>query len=306
MQDDILYDITNNSIIDFDCVDEEDLDDYDDESDYSMGDEHSEADEYAASLNLPSTDFAVDLVGTNNALLSWVENKLNSYDAQSIAEYERITFEIEKTDHKFKFGLESIYRYYGIQDVSVTVANVEFCKRLFHQFCSVVFDLAYSLATMRDEKNLVAVDVVEALKSLGRTVYYNIEREVKDNTEDEEVTNEDTMNEDAMNDDAMTDVMTDVEDTVNNSFLDKNVVRVLVENVVQGQVTLAEDVYSIIHESYEDFLCTLLENALKLQREYKQGEEVSVEDFKLVLQMWKTSPCNTSNLLIQRLDVGCI
>jgi len=289
MEQDLLYDISNTNINEFDYVDEDedddDFDSYDDEDD-SYGEEDIEASEYAYALNLPSTDFAVDLVGKNRKLCSWVENKLNGFDSNSIAEYERITFEIEKSNHLLKLGLESIYRYYGQPSVAVTPANIEFCKRLFNQFCNIVLELSSSMATCRDDSNniVVANDVLEVLKSLGRPVYFNKE-DTENNMED--------------------DMITDVDDQVFNSFIDKEMINVLID-IVRGPSSISADVYSIIHNSYEDFLCTLIDNALKLQREYRQGEEISVDDLKLVLQMWKSSPCNTGSFLIQRMDIQCI
>jgi len=60
-------------------------------------------------LNLRTTDHAIAKVGTNDLLLSWIENQVSSMDNQSISDYERITLEIEKVQRKLKSGIEVFF-----------------------------------------------------------------------------------------------------------------------------------------------------------------------------------------------------
>jgi hypothetical protein len=278
--DGFFYGISNDNIHDLDeiAVDEHDIMSLSGEDSLTELSEDEEAEEYAKFLNLPSTDYALAKVGTNELLFSWVEKQFSGVDDKTIAEYERISLEIEKVERRLKSGIELVLQYFLQTETGLWVSSetVDFCRRLFMRYVGVVFDTAKMIASIRDENTttLFQEDFVNALKHLGRTVYY----EKSENNEEED------------------------EDVGNDTFFDPAVMRILT-NLVFGELVVNDETNMLLQKSFEDFFSILVSNACKIQREYKEQEPLSVQDLEVVFSLWQNSPYESSNSLIQKISL---
>jgi len=152
--------------------------------------------------------------------------------------------------------------------VIVSDSSVDFCKELLERFAMISIDTAYQISCLRENKVVSSLDIMEAMKILGRNVYYDSEKE---------------------------------EDDVTETIFDFNVIKKLVD-FVKKEVELENDGYLIIQHSFEDFLYSIMCNAMTLQRTYRDSEPVSVSDMVMVLHLWSQSPCNNGNgYLIQKI-----
>jgi len=204
----------------------------------------------------------------NDNLLSWVESKIQEADPNLLSDYERITMEIMKIQNKLMKGIEAVYRNVVKTDgpVCVSESTVEFCKMLFNRFTAVVMEIAESLAFLREERKVTGNDTVEALKYLGRNVYYNPDAKDEEDDKDEKF------------------------------FFDNETMCLLIDN--KRNVEIEKDVYLLIQKSFEDFFCILVDSCVNFQVQYNKETSLNIEDMKFVLSMWK----NTSNsALIQKL-----
>jgi len=170
------YEIKNENIEIFDEIqgDEDDIMCLSDDSiEYSFS-EDEEAEEYASFLNFPSTEYAISRVGLNDCLNSWLEKNIVDKDDKTIAEYERITVEIDKVQRNLRSGLELLFRCFIQGDYRVTISDrlVDFCKRLYLQYVYVTVDAALMIKSLRGTEHLSQDDVLDALRHLGRSVYY--------------------------------------------------------------------------------------------------------------------------------------
>jgi len=262
VMDDGLYDSFENS----------DFDDIEDESDVDSGDfdELDEAIEYAGDLNIPSLEKALDRVGSNGVLYSWVENKMKELGEEEMKEYEKITGEIDMLQGYLREGLKRMLSLLTNNVVYVSDSTVAFCKELFERFAIVAIETAFHVSSLRENKIVTCSDMVEAMKMLGRNVYYDNEKE-----EDDEI----------------------------QTIFDFNAIKSLVD-LVRKDVEVENDVYHILQHSFEDFLHTIISNSFLLKRTYNEHDSVSVEDMMMVLHMWSQSPCNNgSGYLIQKLFI---
>jgi len=221
-------------------------------------------------LNLRTTDHAIAKVGTNDLLLSWIENQVSSMDNQSISDYERITLEIEKVQRRLKAGIEVFFLSYLQTNASIYVSDdtIEFCRRLFSQYVEIVLETALMISHIREEGFLEIEDFITALKHLGRTVYIE--------EDDENLDEEESM------------------------LFDKEVMKILI-NIVLEDIIIEDEVYRLLQRSFEDFFGVIVENACKLQKEYKGNEQITIEDLKMVISLWKSSPYEQGTSLINKL-----
>jgi len=271
--DEFFYDITNENVTAFDqiAVDEHDIMSISGEESDEFS-EGEEAEEYAKYLNLPSTSYAIEKVGSNDLLVSWIEKHVSSLDDGSIANYERMTIEIEKVERKLKAGLENVLQFFLNTNSGLWISRdtIEFCKRLYLQYCSVVYETATMISSLRDEQILLQDDFVAALKHLGRPIYY----EKMENDEEESLDKE--------------------------TFFDAEVMSILASFIL-GSSQEHHEIYSLLQRSFEDFFSIVVSNACKLQREYKDEEPLTVTDLKIVISLWQNSPYESSNTLIQKI-----
>jgi len=267
---DYFYDITNEQI---NCFDHATIDEHDimslSEDSLELSEE-DEVNEYCSFLNLPSHEYALNKVGTNELLQNWVEKNVTGMDDKTIAQYEKLSFEIEKVDRGVKVGFEVAMQYFLHTDmeIKVTRETVGYCRKLFINYATVVFDTALILGSLRDEQHISLEILIAALKSLGRQVYY-------DKVEDEELENE--------------------------TFFDPAVIRIL-SNIVFGDIKVEEDVYVVLQNSFEDFFSLLISNACQIHKEYEQ-DYVNEEDLKVVLSLWQNSPFQSSYSLVKKLSL---
>jgi len=272
-QNDVLFEITNDIIDEFDVVD---VDDNmclfsDEDFEYELSEE-DEAFEYANFLNLRSTEHAIVKVGTNEMLLSWIEKEVSLMDNQSISNYERITLEIEKVQRKLKSGIEIFFSNYLQTNVPINVSDntIEFCRRLFSQYVEIVLDTSLMISHIRDQGFLEIEDFVTALKHLGRRVYFE-PYEILDEENDPMI-------------------------------FDNEVMKILINIVLEDIIIEGEEIYDLLQRSFEDFFGVIVENACKLQKEYKGTEPITTEDLKMVISLWKGSPYEQSTSLINKLN----
>jgi len=259
MEDEILDSFSNN---DFDDLD----DDSEDEMYEGDYDELEDAIEYALDLKLPSLEGAIDRVGSNGSLFSWVEGRMKDMGEEELKEYEKLTGEIDLNEGYIKDGLKKIFSTLTENIVIVSESSVSFCKELFERFAAVALETSFQVSSLRENKTITASDITEAMKMLGRNVYFDSQ---------------------------------DDEDNVATIF-DYKLIKSLVD-FVKNDFQLEEDVYHIIQHSFEDFLYTIMKNALILQKTYRNEEPISVNDMMMVLHMWNQSPCNSGSYLIQKL-----
>jgi len=226
---------------------------------------------------MSSTDHALERVGSNDLLFSWIEKQFKEMDDKTIASYERVTIEIEKVLKKVRAGYELVLQYFLSTDSGIWVsdASVDFVKRLYMQYATIVFETACMIASLREENNNVLFqdDFVAALKHLGRAVYFD----KIENMEDEENGGFD-------------------------SFFDPEAMRILT-GIVFGDLKVNDETYTLIQKGFEDFFSILVCNACKLQKEYKEDEPVTVQDLKVVINLWQNSPYESSNSLIQKITL---
>jgi len=260
--DEQLYDTFSNN--DFDEVDEDSDDVYDGEG----SDELEDALEYALQLNLPSLEGAIDRVGSSGSLISWLENKMKNMSDEEMKEYEKLTGEIDLVQGALKEGLKKVFSSLTENLVIVSDSSVSFCKELLEKFALIAIETAYQISCLRETKIVTSADMMEAMKMLGRSVYYDNEKE---------------------------------EDDVIVTIFDIKVIQTIVD-FVKKEVELEKDVYHVIQHSFEDFLYSIMCNAMTLQRTYRDSEPISVNDMMMVLHMWNQSPCNNgSGYLIQKI-----
>jgi len=124
------------------------------------------------------------------------------------------------------------------------------------------------ISHIREEGFLEFEDFITALKHLGRTVYIDGD----DNLEE---------------DDPM--------------LFDKEVMKILI-NIVLEDIIIDDEAYSLLQRSFEDFFGVIVENACKLQKEYKGNEPITIEDLKMVISLWKSSPYEHGTSLINKLN----
>jgi len=277
------YEITNDNLHHFDeiAIDGDDIMSLSlDESESELGEE-DEAIEYAKFMNMPSTDFALTHVGNNDLLFNWIGKQLNGMDDKMIADYERITIEIEKVERRLRVGFETVLQYFLQTDAVIFVSgdSVDFLKKLFLQYVGIVFETAIMIASLREENTntLFQDDFVAALKHLGRTVYC----EKSENQDEENLDND------------------------KDTFFDEELMRILC-SMVLGDLKVNDETYYLIQKSFEDFFTILVSNACKIQKEYKDKEPVSVDDLKVVLSLWQNSPFESSNSLIQKINTSML
>jgi len=271
--DDVLFDMTNDFIDEFDVVD---VDDNmclfsDEDFEYEVSEE-DEAFEYANFLNLRSTEHAIVKVGTNEMLLSWIENQVSLMDNQSISNYERITLEIEKVQRKLKSGIEIFFSNYLQTNAAIHVSDntIEFCRRLFSQYVEIVLDTALMISHIRDEGFLEINDFITALKHLGRTVYFEPYEKLDEENEP--------------------------------MIFDNESMKILINIVLEDIIIEGDEIYVLLQRSFEDFFGVIVENACKLQKEYKSTEPITTEDLKMVISLWKSSPYEQSTSLLTKLN----
>jgi len=259
--DQILYRYDNQ---DFDELDSESVSD----DDY-VPDENEELDDaiqYAIDLNLQNFEGAIDRVGTNGNLLSWIESKMKSLPKDQLNEYDKISSEIDMVNGLLNDGLKKVYSTYTKNFVIVSDSSVAFCKELFNRFARVVLETSFQVTCLRENRVMTTSDVTEGLKLLGRPIYYDKEKD----EESEE------------------------------AIFDSKVIRMLVD-LLRKENEIEEDVYYVIQCSFEDFLYNIIQSATTLQRTYRKDEPVSVDDMIMVLQMWNHSPCKSGSYLIEKL-----
>jgi len=179
-------------------------------------------------------------------------------------------------ERRLKAGIETVMQYFLQSETGFWVSRetVDFCRRLFLSYVGVVFETTKMIASIRDENTTVLFqeDFINALKHLGRTVYY----EKSENNEDEE------------------------ENVGRDTFFEPAIMSILT-NLVFGEFVVNDDTRMLLQKSFEDFFSILVSNACKLQHEYKEEEPISVNDLQLVLSLWQNSPYESSNSLIQKI-----
>jgi len=247
-------------------MDDSDIDSVDD-MDVTM--EFQEANDALKEYELYSFDAALERVGMNDALVSWVEGKWKSFEKNEIDEYERITNEIVGIQNGLRLGLEGMFRSFVGNEMMLVVseANVEFGRRLFLNFVSVVLRVAFEFVKLRGEECLNLGDVMEALKTLGRNVYLN-------NGVDEE------------------------DEKEVKYYFDCVTMKMLVD--INSCVKFEDGVYLLLQKSFEDFLYVLVQTTFSM-KQLSEINNINVEDFRFVLNMWKNAPCNSTSILIQQI-----
>jgi len=270
--DNIIY-MSNEAILNFDGDDTENSMSLSNEDEDSYLSEENEANDLAYELKLPSPEHAMERVGTNVVLFSWLESKLNAIDPETVAEYDKITDEIDRIYLKLKMGLESILHHNLKKSLIIASKSaVEYCRNILLQYVNIVLDVGASFTFVRKGDFIVNDnDVIEALSRLGRIIYFN--PDTKEDEEEKEIT-----------------------------FFDPEVIKILIDTV-RKDISISENVYKLIQSSFEDFFGLIVSNAVQLQKEYKEEESVTVEDMKMVLMMWKNSPYNPNSCLVHRLNV---
>jgi len=225
----------------------------------------------AVFLRISSTERAIEKVGRNELLMNWVENKILQVDAESVFQYEKLTFEINKVNRSLAKSLECLFENFLEEDMKseVTEGEVDFCRRFFNQMVNVVLNNAVNLASLRDEKVMVK-DVMEAFKSLGRNVYYS------------------------------DDMVEDEEDTKDDYFFELETITILINNM-KNDTDLPQGIYNIFHNVFEDMMSVLVEQASRFLIEYNNA--TPLDALRIVYQMWKRSPFADCSSLIQKIDL---
>jgi len=273
VDDDSFFDVTNDKINAWDK-------DYDNISTSSLDEdvEEVEAHDLALELNLPTTDYAINDVGYQYVLNSWIDAKWNELEDTHKAEYEKLSSDIDRSQKLIESGIENIFRYFNSDEMLIiSDAFVNFGRELLKQFVTIVLNQASTLCSYRDQSNghLSAFDAVEALRSLGRNVYYS----------------------------NFSDLMEDDDDDLKESYFDKFVIVEMID-ICKGNEIIDPEVSDIMLSCFNDLFYEIVSNAVTLRINYKSSHSISVEDLKMVIELWKSSPCGERGFnLIQRLKL---
>jgi len=91
------------------------------------------------------------------------------------------------------------------------------------------------------------------------------------------------------------------EEEENETFFDSDVMKILA-NIVLCENEVQSETYTLLQNSFEDFFRTLVSNTFILKNNYGE-EQINEEDLKVVISLWKNSPYESTNSLIQKIVV---
>jgi len=98
---------------------------------------------------------------------------IETVEPEVLIEYQKIEFEVQEFDMKLEQGINSL-----IKEIRVPVdsTTVDFTKQVFHKYIRAFAEICMMLCKTRSEDsfNIQVIDVIEALKIIGRPIYKNL------------------------------------------------------------------------------------------------------------------------------------
>jgi len=282
------------------------------------------AEDAARAKGLKSTDDAQTLIGVNRPevkTLQAYETIINT-DEETLKVYSTIDEEINETQRMLQDGILALGNSIGARSSSDALPRVRF---VLQRFVGVVTEAAEAISNCRRAVSISPEDLIEALRVLGRTVYWkgvtNELEENKENLADEEEEEDDEefqpINEDEEEEDDEEGSSeyesseedsnekinsTNEEEPDENHIIDTKAFTRLVENSVP-ESTVSIEGYDLVQSAAEDFLSSLLQSAASASKfRNPNTTEISVHDINFTLGMWGSSG-GIENELLNRMAI---
>eukprot|EP01130_Rhizamoeba_saxonica_P000845 TRINITY_DN10747_c0_g1_i1.p1 TRINITY_DN10747_c0_g1~~TRINITY_DN10747_c0_g1_i1.p1 ORF type:complete len:338 (-),score=106.44 TRINITY_DN10747_c0_g1_i1:34-1047(-) len=235
-----------------------------DELDQTMDDlqEFQAASAVAHELQIGSLDEALLNVGSFDYLQSWIDDKLSGASNEEKAFYEDTTRELDMIDLKIAQGIKQLFgTIVGAGNGIVASSGiVTYLKTILNKFIALAVQTAGEHTLSRDGVETTVEDMVEAMKVLGRPVYYGVDELGDDGEED------------------------------SFSVFDVATFKKLVDFAHSSSFVMEEEVYEIVQNASEDILSTLLQTCVSLSQTYKGSVNLEVNDINTVLRIWNQHP----------------